>query len=384
MSDGATKFSLRPGQLSANRPVRWSLFDPRGGLLLGEGSRVSSRKQIDRLIEMGAWYYDIPRITVYRPTEISVTRKMSSFDIVTTLLSRLELCFRLLHSSSQTEQFARSITLLAIDIQSACATHPSAVLGSIQVIADAPVHVSHALHSAVICEMAARSMGMDLVERIPLLAAALTQNIGMIEIQQELNEQNQSLSQEQRALVDMHPQVSADMLAERGVTDTRWLNAVAQHHERINGSGYPRGLKAEAITRDARLLGITDHYVAMTRSRLYRPPLKTRAALKAIYQGRGESVDTDLMKLFVRVMGLFPPGSLVRLKSNEIAIVLGHVDTIDQPQIALLTDVDSERLERPVLNVSIHKSEILGTLSIFDHLDLIDHMGEIWPRIEMV
>ena len=88
---------------------------------------------------------------------------------------------------------------------------------------------------------------MDPIERATLVAAALTSDIGMREIQQALFEQTAPLSSEQKAIVSAHPNRSCELLQAAGVEDKRWLQAIEQHHERVDGTGYPKGLAGDAI-----------------------------------------------------------------------------------------------------------------------------------------
>lgn len=77
-----------------------------------------------------------------------------------------------------------------------------------------------------------------------------------------------------------------------------------QSHERLDGSGYPRGLAEEQIIPEARLLSIVDSYVAMTRPRSYRETFRSQYAMKELFKLRGQTIDAELSELLLRVMGL--------------------------------------------------------------------------------
>ena len=376
------KLSLVAESIRVNRPLPWPIYDHKGDLLLGEGEIVRSSDQVARMIKLGAWYYEVPRQTAYRPAlEPDASAEVSSFEVVCSLIRRLERCYSFLDVESDGECFVRSIMDLALDIQKVCHENAPAILGSVQLIADAPIHLSHALHTAVIAEVSGKRLNLNLMDRVPLLSAALTQNIGMLDVHSQLTLQRTPLTKEQEGIVRNHPRLSVEMLEQRGVRDMRWLRAVGEHHERINGKGYPLGLKENEIIIEARLLAVIDEYVAMTRPRAYRPPLNSRTALKEIYGERGVSIDEELTRLFIKAMGLFPPGSMLRLATGELAIVVDHKKSIDQPIVAILTDRENNRLEVPLFNVEIDKDDVLATLSIYDYRTLLDQMGDIWPRL---
>src|SRR6185369_7611358 len=98
-----------------------------------------------------------------------------------------------------------------------------------------------------------------------------------------------------RARMHQHPNLSAELLVRAGVTDPAWLQAVRGHHERLNGSGYPAGLKGEQISSGARILAVADIYSAMEKPRPYRNKAHfPQNALKEIYLKKDAEIDGEM------------------------------------------------------------------------------------------
>lgn len=382
MTLASGKQKLSPTQIRLGVPVKWSLFDGNGNLLLREGATIETDNQIESLMRCGAYYYTGPNLTRYAPTHPS-TASNSSYQVVNSLLKRLEDSLDLIGRPGKGPQFIRQLFKLILDIQKVCTADGNAALGTTQLIVHAPSTLVHALHCALICEISGSRFGWDKRERIPVVAAALTQNVSLMEFQGLLVKQTSPLTDEQRQRVQQHPKRSAEMLVKSGVKDRRWLQIVLQHHERMDGSGYPRGLSGDTILLEARLLAIVDSYVAMTRPRTYRQTLRSQDAMKELFKQRGQEIDNQLSEMFLGVMGFFAPGCLVRRLSGEVAIVVATGSTPEKVVLSSITDKHSRSLESPEPPQEIETTKIGGVLNLIDHEKLVAHLGSIWPDLPL-
>ena len=220
-----------------------------------------------------------------------------------------------------------------------------AFLAALELSAGARYGTLHALHSAALCELVAASRGATSDARRVLVSAALTRDVGFLELQDELDRQSDPLSEEQQEQVRMHPLESSRLMREAGVKDPTWLSAVEQHHERINGSGYPRGVGGAQVLSEGCLLGIADIYSAMTKPRAYRPAFQSPNAIHSIFQTRGSLVDEDCTQSFIRILGLFPPGLMVRLASHECAVVTRRTEQLIVPEVRVVADSEDKLLQ---------------------------------------
>jgi hypothetical protein len=154
-----------------------------------------------------------------------------------------------------------------------------------------------------------------------------------MELQAVLAEQDTPPTTRQRDRIRGHPEASVDLLRSAGVQDADWLAAVGQHHEQIDGSGYPQGRKDVHAT--ARLMRIIDIYMAKISPRAKRPAIAPQAAMRQQFQaGSGDPLSMAMIK----AVGIHPPGSLVQLQSGEVAVVTRRPQTGTHPRVATLSD----------------------------------------------
>ena len=121
--------------------------------------------------------------------------------------------------------------------------------------------------------------------------------------------------------------------------------AVARHHERWDGSGYPRGLKFEQIGMAAEIAGIADSFCAMQKDKPYRSALGHQEALEELHNLRGKKFNPTLMEQFVQCVGLYPIGTLVELSNGEVGVViLQNRVQRSRPRVVVMLDADKQQV----------------------------------------
>ena len=193
--------------------------------------------------------------------------------------------------------------------------------------------LAHAVHCALVCLLMARRMGWDEDKVLTLMKAALTMNIATLDLQGRLAAQGVPPTPGQAAILAEHPSKGAEMLRAAGVDDESWLQAVAQHHERPDGSGYPVHISDPSDMAQA--LRHVDVFMAKISPRAIRAPLSIQAAARELFaQDRGGQMAAAIIKEF----GIYPPGDLVKLKSGEQAVVVRRGASASAPLAASITD----------------------------------------------
>lgn len=313
----AEHIKVKAGEIAVGRALPWAVHDASGRLLLQKGSLISSSRQLDILIARGL--YRTPGAASEAVSPPAPPDTSSPFEILTDTMQRLSALFSAI--ILQQGRVAERTRRLCLELQALCETDADAALGAVHLCHDRPYTLSHPIHIAILVELIARRLGTDAEARRPLLAAALSANVSMLELQEILHHQQAPLSDDQRRAIREHPDQSVAMLRGAGIEDALWLDIVHQHHERLDGSGYPRGRRGEALCSEGQLLGLADRYAAMVSARSYRKALPATEALRGFFMEMNKEFDETLTLLFIKELGVFPPGSFVALQNGEIAVV---------------------------------------------------------------
>ncbi len=319
---------LSAADIRVGEPIQWDCYDAAGTLLLRKGVLVASERQIEGLIARGLFVTQkaaTPELNVPRPAE-----KSSPFYIVEEFKPRLRGIFEAI-VSGQGADVPERILKLARDLQTVCDLDADAVLGMMHLDTASRYTIMHPLYVAILSELIARVKKLSVEERLPLVAAALTANVSIIELQEQLQKQEGPLTDEQKAEMRLHPVKAVDMLLAIGVQDESWIATVLHHHEKIDGSGYPGAQRGDAIPLSVRILALADTYSAMVTPRVYRTSILARDALRDIFLKRGGEMDAELAQLFIKVLGVFPPGTFVKLQNGETGIVTRRGENAMKP-----------------------------------------------------
>jgi len=183
-------------------------------------------------------------------------------------------------------------------------------------------------------------------EEIELLGlAGLLQDVGKMKLPDELLRKETPLSAEELDLARSHVLHSVEILRLSAGLPARVVEIAAQHHERLDGSGYPRGLKGREIGLHGSIAGLVDTFDALTAVRPYADQIPPSVALGLLYKERDMKFDAELVEQFIRCIGVFPVGSVVELNSGEIGVVLSqNAEQRLKPRVMVVTDASGLRL----------------------------------------
>lgn len=302
-------------------PIPFSIYDKKGTLLIKAGVVISIQRQIDRLIEEGLCFSEKEIASKRSMAENKEVEVIGVFETVENIKLRLNrIFFDLEHGNVKSDVFPR-LDSVAASLQDACERGTDSALASLHLDYDSSYGVVHHLQSALLCELIGKRLGVKDAERRVLVKAALTHDIGLHDIQNTLDRQVEPLTDLQQQRIKSHPEDSVRLLAELGIADVVWLNVVLNHHERMDGSGYPSGCAGDAISVPARILAVADIYSAMVRDRPYRKALVSKDAMRQMLTDQGKTIDARITQLMIKEVGVFPPGSTVKLSTGEVAVV---------------------------------------------------------------
>lgn len=181
-------------------------------------------------------------------------------------------------------------------------------------------------------------------ERVEVAAkCALTMNLSILQLLGELNAPEAVVGPAERRAIDAHPLRSREILEDAGIRDADWLRAVEQHHERPDGSGYPRGLVEVCGT--GQLVQCVDGFVEGLGRATRRGDTTATGVLRQMYLNEPKST---LVAALIKELGVYPPGTAVRLKNGEIGIVVQRGPTTTTPVVAL-HDGSTSAAQAPVV-----------------------------------
>jgi hypothetical protein len=218
-----------------------------------------------------------------------------------------------------------------------------------QLATNSPVgySASHALVCAVLCHLIAEELPLAPPERQSLVHAALTMNIAMTALQDQLASQVEKPSATQQDAIRAHTVKGSMMLANLGVSDELWMDVVAKHHDERTDQGDLRSV--EPVVRLSRILRVVDRYAAMISPRKSRAGRTTTDSVRTIITNSPEQND-EVGRVLVRAVGLCPPGTFVRLDNGEIAVVMRRSSKANHPHVAIVINDMGELINQPRLH----------------------------------
>ncbi|MEF2230397.1 MAG: HD-GYP domain-containing protein [Pseudodesulfovibrio sp.] len=181
---------------------------------------------------------------------------------------------------------------------------------------------SHPMNVAVLSMMVGREAGLSPGDMTALGLGALFHDIGKAGLPKKLLRKRGELTRPERELIDQHPGQGAALLAAVDTFPEAAVRVVAQHHERMDGSGAPEGLKGGAIDPLARIVAIADTYDNHTNHPDPAQSLTPYLALSYMFGQQKHLFDVELLALFIRCLGVYPPGTVVELSNGAVGMVM--------------------------------------------------------------
>lgn len=187
--------------------------------------------------------------------------------------------------------------------------------------------LEHSINLAVLMGIFAKSLKIDRDTMHQAVVGAMLHDIGKVMIPDTVLHKPGKLTDDEFAIMRQHVVFSRELLKKTPGVGELTIKVAAQHHERIDGSGYPDGLHDCDICREGKMCAIADVYDAITADRVYHKGLPPTLALKKLLEWSGTHLDEKLVHRFIRSMGIYPVGTLVKLKSGKLAVVMENSDT---------------------------------------------------------
>lgn len=182
--------------------------------------------------------------------------------------------------------------------------------------------MEHSINVAIIITIFAKHLKLDQDVIQELATGAMLMDLGMIGISSTILNKKGKLTDAERATVEQHVNMGHKVLSKAQGLSPLSLEIIQDHHENVDGSGYPNGKTAEQLSMYGKMAKIVDCYDAITADRSYQGAKTPVSAFKILRSESGTTFDQDLVNEFIKCMGIHPVGTLVKMKSNKLGIVI--------------------------------------------------------------
>ena len=290
-------------------------------------------------------------------------------------------------AAAMVDRSKREVMRMFADARMGRAVHPQAMAGIVDDIYDAVERDVNAvlrvtrlkrkneytyLHSVAVSALMialGRYLRLDDAVVRELGLAGLLHDIGKVAVPESILEKPDRLTDGEMQVIRTHPEQGLAMLADSNVPPLA-LDVIAHHHEKIDGTGYPHGLSGEAVSIYARMAAVCDVYDAVTSKRSYKRTWTPSEALTRMREWRGH-FDPQMLDAFMRCVGIFPVGMVVRLRSNRLAIVLNENRTDPtRPMVRAFFRIDEHAFVPP--------ADLRISTSLKDDAVVAIEEGESW------
>ena len=302
------------------------------------------RRTIQQIPELKSSGIKLTRYEVRRPMEAELPRARHAFKSGETALNALIEDIR--HGNTLDMDAVAGAVDSMVD---SVLDNPDAMMWIARLREEDIQVYHHGVRVALYLVALGRHLGFPRQELSYLGQIGMLADVGKTKIPRALLEKPGLLSAAEFGLVKEHVNLSLHILNSGPALPPQVLQGISQHHERIDGSGYPNQLKGDKISIYGKMAAIADSFAALITPRPYAKASAPQDALMNLYEWSGTSFHEPLVEQFVQAIGVFPVGSLVELSSGEAAVVIAHnrVRRLE-PRVLVLSEPDKTPLEVPI------------------------------------
>ena len=319
--------NLQPGMVVAR-----NIYDSSGMLLLASGFSLN-QKFVEGLIQLGIGSIYIENNLLDQEQVVDVLREETRVMAVKSVKE----CFSAYSLTAKVD--VDKIKSAASQIVDEIILNPDAMVQLTDIRTHNDYTFAHSVNMCSLAVLLAASIGYNQPRLKELALGALLHDIGKVEISNEILNKPMQLDDTEWRIMQHHPMAGFQILKKRGNVPAPSMIVCYAHHERYDGSGYPRGVAGEEIHEYARLAAIADVFDAVTADRPYRPGLMLHEAYDLLMASSGTHFDQRLLAKFLQSIAVYPVGSVVELSDGAVAVVKSvHQGISWRPTVQLLAD----------------------------------------------
>lgn len=319
---------LRPGMITAQ-----SIYSYRGGSYLTRGT-VLNEQYIDRLKKLGIQSVAVTGLSAESalPPPPDVVREQTRVEAIHNVFT----CFEAMKKGMlKVDDVEKSSEKILVDVLSS--------RGNLVQLTDIRTHdtytFAHCVNVAVLAGMLGAHIGLKKRELLLLIKGAMLHDIGKIAVPGGILTKAGQLDDREMAVIRLHPEAGASRILASGVADAKILAAIAaQHHEHLDGKGYPRRLRGNEIHKYSRIVALADVYDALTANRPYKKPYRPHVAYRIMTVCSIGQFDQELMNKFFNTVALYPVGTVMKTNCGYGIVRSASFGRTAAPDIILFTD----------------------------------------------
>lgn len=334
--------------ISAGMKLAKPLYNADGMVLLNAGIELKSRF-VSRLKELDVTYLyveDALTQDIDIPDVISEKTRLESIASIKNITEQVKL------GKGVEAEKAREVANTLVD--ELCLNH-NILLNFIDMRTRSDYLFGHAVNVCVLSIMTGIGLGYDELRLRDLGIGALLHDVGKTRIAPEILKKTGRLTQAEVEEIKKHPLFGFEILRKNQEISLVSAHCAFQHHERHDGSGYPRGLKNSEIHQFAQIVSIADVYDALTADVTYRRAVPVYEALAIITKAGGTYFDAELVNQFADNIAIYPIGTVVRLNDNRIGVVVDiSRDYKSQPVVRIIQDENRKPI-RTLIELDLSK-----------------------------
>ncbi len=335
----ASTRKLRPGMITAQ-----SIYNYKGGSYLTRGT-VLNEQYIDRLKKLGIQSVAVTGLStdIALPPPPDVVREQTRVEAIHSVFT----CFDTMKKGMlKIDDIEKSSEKILMDVLSS--------RGNLVQLTDIRTHdtytFAHCVNVAVLAGMLGAYLGLEKRELLLLIKGAMLHDIGKITVPGGILTKAGRLDDHEMAVIRLHPEAGASRILASGVPDANILAAIAaQHHEHLDGKGYPRRLRGNEIHKYSRIVALADVYDALTANRPYKKPYRPHVAYRIMTACSAGQFDQELMSKFFNTVALYPVGTVMKTNCGYGIVRATSFGRTATPDIVLFTDNNGDLRKEPFI-----------------------------------
>jgi HD-GYP domain-containing protein (c-di-GMP phosphodiesterase class II) len=345
--------------VSAGMKLAKPLYSADGKILLNAGLEMKDR-YLERLRSLEVTYvYIEDELTadVDVPDVVSEKARVEAVSSAKQVMEQVKVGHKV--DASEAKRVANML------VDELCRSHGTLV-NFVDMRTRADYLFGHSVNVCILATMTGISLGFDELRLRDLGVGALLHDVGKLMVPQEIVNKTDRLTAGELAEVRKHAMYGFEALRKNPDVNLISAHCAFQHHERYDGSGYPRSLQNSDIHQFAQIVALADVYDALTADVSYRPAVSVYEALAIITRGAGSYFDPALVESFVANIAPYPIGSVVRLSDNRVGVVVDiSQDCKTNPVVRVIADENKRRVNE-LVEIDLSKNSRLYVADVVE------------------